>query len=292
MNGPVYLRAIPRSGGTLFVTLLDAHPKIAMSYEVYEDRLFSDCGTPLSSDCILRWLERAGPFARNDVDWIKQLPDSNLCTFLFRARRGGLTVDEVISILREFHGVGASFDDNGSRLRFIDQLMQCKSRKVGKEFWGGKTQAPLYTLHAQHPDACFFIMVRDIRDVYASMLSKGSFTYTAEEAAEVWKQRIQGFRDFVSSRKPRAMEIRYEQLAKKPEYVLESACEVIGVEYSSEMLSYHKRQMTLFENPHGHLSSQQLQEGINDRSIGRWKSELTQSDIDSIMAVAGDLVEL
>jgi len=35
----IFVRGLSRSGGTLMVTVLDAHPKVAMSYEIYEHLL-------------------------------------------------------------------------------------------------------------------------------------------------------------------------------------------------------------------------------------------------------------
>ncbi|MDA8660022.1 sulfotransferase [Luminiphilus sp.] len=289
MSGPVYLKAIPRSGGTLFITLLDAHPEIATSYEIYEKGLTGDNGKPLSIQSILGCLEDSKHDAADDSNWIKRLPYANLRAFLYRARRGGLCVEEIIEELNSLSR-HASFDSNGTRLEFIDALMQRKMQKQGKRLWGGKTQADLYKLHDRHPDACFFIMVRDVRDVYASMANRGIFGYTPKQAADFWKKTILDFRKFVSERKPNAMEISYEKLATEPESILTKACERIGVGYSSEMLSFHQKEMTLFKNPHGHLSSQQLQQPLNRQSIGRWRNDLKAGEVDSIMAVAGDLI--
>ena len=36
---PIFVRGMSRSGGTLVVTLLDAHPDVAMSYELYPNVL-------------------------------------------------------------------------------------------------------------------------------------------------------------------------------------------------------------------------------------------------------------
>ena len=290
-SGPVFLRAIPRSGGTLLVTMLDAHPEIAMSYEIYEENLFSEKKRPLLVDKVIFWFEQAGKKISQDVHWINELPDNNLRVFLFRARRGGLSVAEILDILKNFSDSGGSFETSDGRLNFIDALMRKKMEKAGKTIWGGKSQAELYELHARHPDACFFIMVRDIRDVFASMLNNGSFTYTAQEAAKLWKQRILDFREFVTCCKPKALEICYEELAKKPESVLQKVCRLIEVEYNPCILGYHEQNMTLFQNPHGHLSSEQLKKGLNTQSIERWKKDLRTDDLKSIMIVAGELID-
>jgi len=287
---PIFLRAIPRSGGTLFVTLMDAHPKISMSYEIYDDRLFDEHGKPMSAIAVINWIEQAASNSKDDVQWIKQLPDNNLCVFLFRARRGGLSVIEILEILKDFVGMGNSFETSVGRLRFIEALMQKKAQKYGKLVWGGKTQADLYKLHDRHPDACFFIMRRDPRDMYASMQNKGSFKYTATEAATLWKERILEFRKFVRRRNPKAMEICYEELVTRPVAVLTEICRLTDVEYNPAMLDYHKQNLTLFQNPHGHLSNDQLQKGLNTQSIDRWKRDLNSDEVESVIAVARDLI--
>lgn len=288
-QGPVYLKAIPRSGGTLFVTMLDAHPSIAMSYEIYEANLFAEGGAALNACVLINQLEKNKHI--DDVLWIKSLEDINFRTFLFRARRAGLSVSEILNELKSFYNRGGSLNVSSGRLDFIESLMLRKALNINKDVWGGKTQANLYQLHDRNPKAVFLIMVRDIRDVFASMSSKGSFKYSAREAAELWKTRILKFREFVSQRSPKAMEIRYEHLVRAPETVLKEVCQLVGVDYSSEMLRFNEREMTIFKNPHGHLSSEQIQKGLNTHSIDRWKNDLSDSDLCEIYSIVGDLLD-
>jgi hypothetical protein len=289
-NRPIFLKAIPRSGGTLFVTMMDAHPDIAMSYEIYEDRLLDDNGKPFSIESILRWYELCNKNETDDVKIINSFPENNFRIFLFRARRSGLNLFEMIDILRIIFEEGGTFDNSTGRLNFIDALMQKKMEKQKKNFWGGKTKANLYKLHYRYPNACFFIMKRDVRDVFASMKSKGNFNYTAKETAELWKNTLLNFRKFVSKCKPKSMEICYEKLASEPKDILVRICSIVGVNYDQEMLLFHKKKLTLFQNPHGQLSADQLKKGLNKNSIGRWKNELSVGDLNSIRSVTGDLI--
>ena len=260
-----------------------------MSYEIYEGNLVSEAGTPLQALEVIKSLE--AHWNKDDVQWVKQIPGSSLRTFLFRARRAGLNVSEILEELRGFTYNRGSFSTSSGRLNFIEALMRKKALKTNKPIWGGKTQANLFELHDRNSDGFFFIMVRDIRDVFASMSNNGSFRYTAKEAADLWKRNIMEFREFVSKRNSKAMEIRYENFAIAPETVLGNVCKLIGVDYSPEMLRFHEKKMTLFENPHGHLSNKQLQKGLNFSSIGRWKGELSTSDANVIMSIAGDLLD-
>lgn len=284
---PVFLSAIPRSGGTLFVTMLDAHPFIAMSYEIYERYLISVEGKPLSPGAICDLLRECKD--SDDLNWANNVRDANLRIFLFTARRAGLSVTEIEAEFHKFSETKASFTTRDGRLDFIESLMKIKMRKSGKGFWGGKTEADLYQLHDRHPDASFFIMVRDVRDVYASMLTKGNFRYSATEAAKMWRSRIEHFREFVLQRKPHAMEVVYENLVADPKGTLQSACKVVRIEYSEHMLRFHQKEMTLFENPHGHLSSAQIKQGLNGDSMGRWRTALSKRQIQDIASVVGTL---
>jgi hypothetical protein len=285
---PILLKAIPRSGGTLFITMLDAHPNVAMSYEVYENNLLDAQGEPLNVLELLQILERDRK--PDDTSWIKQVQDPNTRVFLFRAQRSGLSVSEIMEEMRAFTEGTGSFNDSAGRLDFIECLMDRKRRKAGKSFLGGKTQSSLITLHDRYPNATFFIMIRDIRDIYSSLLNVGKFNYTAREAAESWKSHILQFRDFVAQRHPNAMEVGYEALVTEPSKVLREACDVIGVPFSPEMVSFHEKDMTLFNRPYGHLSSDQLQRGLNTQSIGRWRRDLNSEQVNEIMFVAGELL--
>ena len=42
---PTFVRGMSRSGGTLMATVIDAHPDVAMSYELYPQLLELDDGT-------------------------------------------------------------------------------------------------------------------------------------------------------------------------------------------------------------------------------------------------------
>jgi hypothetical protein len=226
----------------------------------------------------------------DDLKWIKRLPDNNLRVFLFRARRGGLNVLEILSELKCFAETNGSLENQSGRLDFIDALMKRKMVKEEKKIWGGKTQSDLYTLHQRYPKASFFIMNRDIRDVYASMCNTGNFNFAPDEAANLWKNRILEFRKFVEKCKPNSMEVFYEELVKNPDQVLTKVCEIIGIDYHSDMLHFHEKKMSLFQNPHGHLSSEKIKIGLNSKSIGRWKNDLKSKDVEKILSIVGELI--
>ncbi|HWB21025.1 MAG TPA: sulfotransferase, partial [Phycisphaerales bacterium] len=214
--GPVFLTPMGRTGGTLFVTMLDAHPDLAMSYEIYEDRLMSDSGPALRLDWIILQLRAAGRAHTDQTECIRALPDKNLQTFMFRARRAGLDVPEILEEFELYALDAGELDSLDGRLNIIDRLMRRKMRKTGKRIWGGKARVNPRDLHRRHPNAKFFAMIRDGRDVLASMLKTGSFQTNPQRAAHEWTSHIRSFREFADSTGAQAMEISYERLVHHP----------------------------------------------------------------------------
>ena len=76
-----------------------------------------------------------------------------------------------------------------------------------------------------------------------------------------------------------------------PQAVIRDVCSFIGVNYRHEMLSFHEKELSLFRNPHGHLSHKQIAKGINTLSIGRWKDDLRSEDVKIFMEWNSDLLD-
>jgi hypothetical protein len=288
---PVFLTPMGRTGGTLLVTMLDAHPDLAMSYEIYEDRLLDEQGRPLSPRWIIDGFERARDAAADPASWIKAVEGTNIQVFFYRARRAGLEVDVILEEIRALAEAGGTLETLDGRLDLIERLMDRKMRQVGKRAWGGKAKVDPRALHRRHPDASFLAMVRDGRDVLASMMHTGDFDTEPEKVAADWVRHLEDFRAFCAEQGVRGLLVSYERLVREPEPVLREVCSFIGVPYAAEMLAYHERDMPLFRNPHGHLSYRQIARGLNAESIGRWRRDLTESQVESFARVAGPLLQ-
>ncbi|MCH8822210.1 MAG: sulfotransferase [Planctomycetes bacterium] len=288
---PVFLRPIGRSGGTLFVTMLDAHPELAMSYEIYEDRLIDTKGTPMEAGAIVNELKNVRPADGNQDAWIRALADRNLQVFIWRACRAGLDVQQVLEQVSLFNDAKKKLDTLDGRLELIEMLMVYKMQLLGKKIWGGKAAVDPRALHKRNPHAKFFIMIRDGRDILASRLNTGKFDTDPTAVAKEWVGMLSDFRDFALATGVHATEISYEELVYQPEQVLTKVCEIIGVEYSPKMLSFHEQDMSLFRNPYGHLSHKQIAKGLNANTIGRWKRDLTAKQVDEFCLVAGYLLD-
>lgn len=287
MTEAVFLRAFGRTGGTLLATVLDAHPDMAMSYEIYQDRLVPDSGGTFTvSEAAALVAE-----ARDDDPrrWIKQIGDANLRKFATRCRRGAIDPDLLLAELRGHGERGGGLDDLAGRLDFIEHLMRVRARREGARVWGGKfARVTAEELHRRHPDAVFVATVRDGRDVLASQLNVGNFRTTPVALAGEWAAASRGFRAFAARTDVRAMEVRYESLVADPEGVLRALCDLIDVDFDARMLHYEDQDVALLRTPTGHLSGEQIQRGLNADSIGRWRRDLTVDQVSAFTAVAGD----
>ena len=101
----------------MFVTMLDAHPQIVMSYEIYQDRLFHDEGEPIEPAWAIEILQQTRN--ANGNRWVKRIPDKNFKTFVARARRANVDVDELLKELEQFYKEGRNFNTLDGRVDFI-----------------------------------------------------------------------------------------------------------------------------------------------------------------------------
>ncbi|MEM1244806.1 MAG: sulfotransferase [Acidobacteriota bacterium] len=289
-EAPIFVAPLARSGGTLLATLLDAHSRCAMSYEIYPDLLVGPEETVLNARGALDALEASR--TTQPIEWIRGAGlGKKFETFCFRARRGGLEVGELMADLRRHAEAGGELETLNGRLDFIDRLLRTKARNADKPRWGGKMKAPLDVLAERHPDARFLCSLRDGRDVLASQQKVGSFDADPEYVAQLWRDHVRSFERFAAQNPGRAHIVRYEELVTQPSAVIRAVCDFLEEPFDSAMLSFETQPLTLFDNPQGHLSAGQLREGLNQSSLGRWRNELSASDIEAFSRVAGGTLD-
>ena len=155
---------------------------------------------------------------------------------------------------------------------------------AGKRYLVEKT--PMHILYLDLirrtiPDAKFVIMVRDGRDVTASLgrRNKGDF----EAGLSRWVNDT-GI-SLAQRGRADAHVQRYEDLVADPSATMQRICEFLGVPYVGEMLSYHHQQHLWFgrksvsqgtgigQLQHDDLRNWQVNQPIFD-ARGRWKTDL------------------
>ena len=276
---------IPRSrtGGTLFATMLGAHPGLSMAYEIYPEKLCDSHGKPFAISELITTLKAS--YDVSAATWVKQLPNNNFRVFCARARRSGLEPEIILEELSNFYSAGGHFNDLYGQLDFIDLLLNRQRTLAKKQFCGGKMRVDPFILQARNPNSTFFMMIRDGRDVFDSRQNTGDLKLSAEECARDWVTSILEFENFLCHGANGCF-IKYEELVVNPEAMLKQAFSHLPIDYHENMLNYVESNPALLNAPHGHLSANQIFEGLNSSSIGRWKRSSKKEDIQTFMSIA------
>jgi hypothetical protein len=262
-------------------TLLDAHPDIAMSYELYPFLL----ETPQDYD--LEALAQRLCEARNRGDLEKCAPPSpGFVTFVKRCLRGGLSTQDFGQLIIELMREGGTLAEPSGRMRLIELCGLEKMKRVGKRRWGMKCLNDFEEYLAVWPQGCFLNMLRDGRDVLASQLNTGSFKNSPKEVAIGWRNTIRRFEQLIGNVDARARMVRYETLTENPEPELRSICEFLGLPFDPAMLHHQNLDLTIFKA--NHLSGPRISRAIDTSMIGRWRNDLKPDQLADFLSVAGD----
>lgn len=279
VDDPIFVRGMSRSGGTLMVTLLDAHPEIAMSYELYPFLL----ETPQDYDLAKLAKQLIESRSTRAID--RYAPTPGFVTFVKRCLRGGLSANDFGHLLTELINEGHTLADRDGRMRMIELCGLEKMKRVGKQRWGMKCLNDFENYIDAWPRSCFLNMLRDGRDVLASQLNTGSFKQSPKEVAKGWLTTHRRFQELVDSG-GRARMVRYEALTENPEPELREICEVIDVPFNPVMLHHQDLDLTIFKA--NHLSGPRISRAIDTSMIGRWRKDLSQDQLADFVSVAGD----
>jgi len=154
-------------------------------------------------------------------------------------------------------------------------------------------------LHEVFPESPIIHVIRDGRDVVASLLAqkwedintgeKIAHCHEVEEAANLWVRHVKkgmSLRDHPQGRS-RYFEVRYEQLIQEPESILRSLFRFIGENFDNRVLEFHTFDRNLANEP----SSTQVNKPINFSSMGRWRRDLDDQQRKIVFEIAGDLLK-
>jgi hypothetical protein len=266
------------------VTILDAHPDIAMSYELYPNLLRPLTEAKLHTDDFLEILSGS---RRGKT--LEQNPDCRpLRIFVNRCPRGGLERKDLATLVDKHLASGDNFEDVAGCLRFIERCAVKKMNNESKSQWGLKCSNNFQEYFKIWPRACFLNMIRDGRDVLASQLNTGSFNKSPSDVGRAWANTHKKFRALVEAPGVRAYEVYYERLVREPEDEVRRICEFLGVTFNDAMLSFYKRDLTIYKSPKGHLSIDRISEPVDTSKIGRWKKELSDEQLNEFYSGARD----
>ena len=279
----IFVRGISRSGGTLMATVLDAHPQVAMCYEIYQHLLAPAENETGHATKFLKQLEQAPRrFTK------KQASDRDLTTFTARAERAGIDRESLVRILQGHIAAGHGFATFNDRMGFIERIATEKMQRESKAHWGAKIASVYSELASLYPDSSYFLfMLRDGRDVAASRKKVGSFDQPIDHIARNWSRQARRFQEFIDTPGVRGRFVRYERLTSEPEVELREIAQFLDLPWDDRLLSFHDQNLTIYRNATGHLSADQVAKAINTSSVGRWQRDLTAEEVGAFEVVAG-----
>ena len=257
---PIFIVGAPRSGTSLLRNMLGRHPAIGLCGETYffyyvyaRRRAFGDL---------------ARPTAR------RRLVDSYLATR--RWRRAGVPLDNLAeALMRE----GTSYD------AFFLALLRFYAAFHGKRRYGEKTPGhalDVGTLAAWYPGGRIVHVIRDPRDVVASLLRMPWGSANALVNARVWRAHVTAAEN--AAGRGNYLAVRYERLVADPESELRRACAFIGEEYDAAMATASPAPA-----PEAWWFARAL-EPVTTARHGAWRDQLTSDDVATIEWAAGPLM--
>jgi hypothetical protein len=288
-----FVVGVARSGTTLLRLMLDAHPQLAIPPEThFIPKLAKALGEAGDGGV------SSGKGARGGGDRDRRAIAHELITTHRRWPDFGLDPEE----LRRRFEAAEPFDAGAAMRAFYGLYAEGR----GKPRWGDKS--PSYVrrmrrVHAVLPEARFFHLIRDGRDVALSQLEVHHGADEVTQAAADWVGGIEKARR-AARRLDGYEELRYEDLVDDPEPVLRRVCAAVELDYDPAMLDYHRgaeerMAETVRELRHGEREISAEMRAAQHANVskppqrdraGRWRNEMTAEQLTAFEATAGPLL--
>ena len=298
-QNPAFIVGVPRSGTTLLVNLMGAHPLLAPIYETrFLRNLFALCnfltwfygrshsrkaagllGGPLlhfyaQRQCA-RFRHKTIKYSSHSDIIGKQayevFPFGQLSCIHYTKDELIQTTENWLNIVRD--GRISAQSVWPSAQAYINGLFAIHCERMGKPHWINKTPGFLTyldDLSNLYPGARFIHVFRDGRDVAASNLSLRWGPNTVRQAARRWKALFTEGKRIVETQRLECALVRYEELVQSPRPVLKRLFDFLGLDAELDRI----------------LSSMPVS---RDRS-GTWQSAFTREDRRIFAREAGDLL--
>ncbi len=287
---PVFVHGMSRSGTTLLVSIIDAHPDAAMAYESYPRYLYvpADEGVLTAEDYVYAAQVLINNTEEIAFELLNRSPFKNLMRFVAVSTWTGMNTREIGELLHSFLMDHRTVANAREALAVVAATARFKIRNESARFWGSKCQGNFDDYLAVWPDAHFLYIVRHGLDILASQKTTGAFNPEPKRLGESWKRQYEQFVKFSRSRPElSAHVVKYEDLVTEPEETVRGLCADIGLNFDSRMIRQHEETSTLTANPRGQLSAERVQQPIDTSAIGRWQFTLSQEEVDAFLSGCG-----
>lgn len=293
-NQTILVNGMSRSGTTLLVTLLDAHPDIAMCYDVVPGELslgLDEAITQFKAQIASIGQERLSDINNlEDINRLRAaLSDCNLDKLawtLVACRRSGITPVEFAASMEECRTEGlARLKTPEDRLLVARKLLSLKKGKEQRAFSGLKLLMPPDQPNRVFEKPCFITIVRDPRDVVASHVNL-KWDSKISNMAKRWNGFTARFIEMAESETYRSMLIRFEDLVLHPSETAKNITEFVGLPHF-DFTSEFARRAAVFDIKDAFSDKYQLfwKEGLSKSKVGSWRSIISQRDADLVSKV-------
>jgi len=209
---------------------------------------------------------------------------------------------ERLRIIRELYEIEKKvFDklilDSSTAEEFISRLMAYWAVSKGKKCWAEKTPGNIHHLDRIYnywPDAVVIHIIRDPRDIFASLLEAKKWNTTTmfmEKWIPVFKS-VENFQSQGLLKNNKYIEIKYEDLVKDPVSQLENMCDELHISFEGKMANFEgeKSDFSKVKAVTGKESTTlaRLAKPLMTSRTGIWKEALGKKDLDELQNFANE----
>ena len=180
---------------------------------------------------------------------------------------------------------------------FIDQLLGAKARRDGSHRWAEKTPGNVRQaarIFRHWPDARMIHIIRDPRDIFASLRQAGKWD-TVDDFARRWCNTFgdwEGFKSTGVATAKNSLEIRYESLVRAAAATMGGVLEFLGEAWQPAVAEHDGRagdfEQVLAATGKASSTLQRLAEPLSASRIGIWRETLTAKEMSAAQAFAGE----
>ena len=269
-TGPIYIVGTERSGSNLLRVILNAHSRIDIPHPPHILKYFSGLESRYGDLSLDENLARLVA----DIDRLLQ-------THIYPWELN-IDQDRVVAEARPrtLFGVFAAIQDQ--HLAWS-----------GKARWGNKSTFMIHHVDAildRDPDAKLVWLVRDVRDVAVSSRKSVFSPFHPARTARLWtEQQEEGLALEERLEKHQLIRLHYEKMVTDPEHELRRLCHFLGESFEPEMLD-HASTGAARKGAKLSESWQNTGRPIFSGNTGKWRSQLTAVELESVEAEAGTVM--